>query len=96
MQPHARRFPVREFDASRFESQPNNLQRCWIRRHRRAMEFGCLFSINPDAHSISEIGLVRWGVKVARKGSVPAERVVNALSLRAFENYLDRRGRSFR
>jgi DNA polymerase (family 10) len=81
--------------AVEINGNPIRLDLDW-RWHRRAMESGCLFSINPDAHSIAEIGLLRWGVKVARKGSVPAERVLNALSLRAFENYLDRRGRSFR
>jgi DNA polymerase (family X) len=81
--------------AVEINGNPIRLDLDW-RWHRRAMDSGCLFSINPDAHSIAEIGLVRWGVKVARKGAVPAERVLNALSLREFGNYLDRRRRSFR
>ena len=46
---------------------------------RRAVELGCLLSINPDAHSIDELDLTHWGVLMARKGAVPAERVLNAL-----------------
>jgi DNA polymerase (family X) len=41
-----------------------------------------LFSINPDAHSVAELDLMRSGVTVARKGGVPKERVLNALDLR--------------
>jgi histidinol phosphatase-like PHP family hydrolase len=45
------------------------------RRHRMHVR---LFSINPDAHSVAELDLMRWGVAVARKGGVPKERVLNA------------------
>jgi hypothetical protein len=31
------------------------------RWHQRALELGCMMSINPDAHSIAEIELTRWG-----------------------------------
>ena len=57
----------------------------------RALELGCLFSINPDAHSTGEIDNVRWGVLMARKGAVPKERVVNALGVEAFGAFLKRR-----
>jgi DNA polymerase (family 10) len=49
---------------------------------------GCIFSINPDAHSTSEIDLTRWGLAMARKGGVPRERVLNALDLSSFREYL--------
>jgi histidinol phosphatase-like PHP family hydrolase len=49
------------------------------RRHRMHVR---LFSINPDAHSVAELDLMRSGVTVARKGGVPKERVLNALDLR--------------
>ena len=56
----------------------------------RALELGCLFSINPDAHSTGEIDNVRWGVLMARKGAVPKDRVLNALGLAEFGAYLKR------
>jgi DNA polymerase (family 10) len=57
----------------------------------RLLKLGCLFSINPDAHSTEEIDNVRWGVLMARKGAVPRERVLNALSLAEFGAFLKRR-----
>jgi DNA polymerase (family 10) len=63
----------------------------------RALELGCMFSINPDAHSTNEIDNVRWGVLMARKGAVPKERVFNAMSLREFGHHLlDRKHRTRR
>ena len=50
-----------------------------------------MLSINPDAHSTDEIDLTHWGVEVARKGSVPADRVLNCLTLPAFTRYLKQR-----
>ena len=49
-------------------------------------------SINPDAHSTSEIELMHWGVAMARKGSVPKERVLNCLDLRQLLAYLTQKG----
>jgi DNA polymerase (family 10) len=40
-----------------------------------------MLSINPDAHSMAELDLLKWGVAVARKGGVPKERVLDAMSL---------------
>ncbi len=57
----------------------------------RALELGCMFSINPDAHSTEEIKNIRWGVLMARKGAVPRERVLNCLSRADFEKYLQER-----
>jgi DNA polymerase (family 10) len=71
-------------------ANPWRLDLDW-RWHRRALELGCMLSINPDAHSRDEIDLTHWGVEVARKGSVPAERVLNCLTLPAFTRYLIRR-----
>jgi hypothetical protein len=30
--------------------------------------------MNPDAHSIAELDLLKWGVAVARKGGVPKDK----------------------
>jgi len=59
-------------------ANPWRLDLDW-RWHRRALELGCLMSINPDAHSTSELDLTHWGVEMARKGWVPKTRVLNCL-----------------
>jgi DNA polymerase (family 10) len=71
-------------------ANPWRLDLDW-RWHRRALEFGCMMSINPDAHSMAEIALTHWGVAMARKGGVPKERVLNCLELPAFIEFLTRR-----
>jgi DNA polymerase (family 10) len=48
-----------------------------------------MMSINPDAHSTTEIDLTHWGVEMARKGGVPRERVLNCLELPQFTDYLN-------
>jgi DNA polymerase (family 10) len=72
---------------------PHRLDLDW-RWHGRALELGCMMSINPDAHSIAELDLTRWGVLIARKGGVPKERVLNCLSLPALMQFLEARKRS--
>jgi DNA polymerase (family 10) len=73
-------------------SNPNRMELDW-RWHRRALELGCLLSINPDAHSIRELSLMRWGVRLARKGGVPKERVLNAMSRARLLQHLKKRKR---
>src|ERR1700760_1094869 len=42
-----------------------DLDRPWL---RMGIEFGCKFSITPDAHAVGEIASsTRWGVAIARK-----------------------------
>ncbi len=53
-----------------------------------AMKKGVMISINPDAHSITEIDNIRWGVSAARKGGLTKEMTWNAMSLTQVENYL--------
>jgi DNA polymerase (family 10) len=66
--------------AVEINANPHRLDVDW-RWHQRALELGCMMSVNPDAHSIAELGLMRWGLLMARKGGVPQERVLNAMSL---------------
>lgn len=44
---------------------------------KRALELGCLFAVSTDAHSTGQLDLARFGVAVARRAWIPAERVVN-------------------
>jgi DNA polymerase (family 10) len=66
--------------AVEINANPWRLDLDW-RWHERALELGCIMSINPDAHSTREIDLTHWGVEMARKGGVPAKRVLNCFTL---------------
>lgn len=76
--------------AVEINANPWRLDLDW-RWHRQALELGCMMSINPDAHSTSEIDLTHWGVEMARKGGVPKDRVLNCLDLPRLLTYLDRK-----
>lgn len=76
--------------AVEINANPWRLELDW-RWHRKALGLGCMLSINPDAHSIAELDLLKWGVAVARKGGVPKERVLNAMSLDQIRQHLDAR-----
>ena len=72
---------------------PHRLDLDW-RWHGRALELGCIMSINPDAHSTAELDLTPWGVLQARKGGVPKERVLNCMGLADIAAYFEARKRS--
>lgn len=44
---------------------------------RRALELGCLLTINTDAHHTDQFGFMRYGVGTARRGWARADSVVN-------------------
>ena len=44
-----------------------------------ALKKAVMISINPDAHSITEIDNIRWGVSAARKGGLTKEQTWNAM-----------------
>jgi DNA polymerase (family 10) len=59
---------------------------------RHGIELGCKFSINPDAHSTREIASsTRWGLAIARKSGMPADRVINTLDRDSFARWLQAR-----
>jgi DNA polymerase (family 10) len=66
--------------AVEINANPWRLDLDW-RWHRRALELGCIMSINPDAHDTDEIDMTHWGVTMARKGGVPPDRVLNCRGL---------------
>ncbi|ESX65709.1 hypothetical protein X759_28360 [Mesorhizobium sp. LSHC420B00] len=76
--------------AVEINAHPWRLDLDW-RWHQKALDQGCIFSINPDAHSIREIDHMHWGVEMARKGGVPAKRVLNAMRLTPLLAHLARR-----
>lgn len=57
----------------------------WI---ERAVELNVPVAINPDAHSIEQLDLMKWGVVAARKGGLTARHCLNALSLSDFKSFL--------
>ncbi len=54
-----------------------------VERARRAIEVGCLVSIDSDAHDIAELDFVRWGISQARRAWITAESVLNTRSREA-------------
>ncbi|MGE5679615.1 MAG: PHP domain-containing protein, partial [Bacillota bacterium] len=52
---------------------------------------GCMFSINPDAHSTEGIRDIHYGIRTARKGGLQPEEVINCFDLEKFKNFLKRR-----
>jgi DNA polymerase (family X) len=76
--------------AVEINAHPHRLDLDW-RWHQRALELGCMFSINPDAHSVDELDLTSWGVLMARKGGIPPDRVLNCMSRDELVRYLTRR-----
>ena len=53
----------------------------WIRAARAR---DIRFVISTDAHSISELDNLRYGVAMARRGGIPASEVLNTLDAHGF------------
>jgi DNA polymerase (family 10) len=51
-----------------------------VERARRAVEAGCILTIDSDAHKTSELDFVRWGISQARRAWVEPANVLNTRS----------------
>jgi DNA polymerase (family 10) len=71
---------------------PNRLDLDW-RPLRAALARGMLTSIDPDAHTLEELGGVTWGIAVARKGWCTAEQALDAWPLPRLLDHLSERRR---
>jgi DNA polymerase (family 10) len=71
-------------------ANPRRLDMDW-RWIKYALEKGAFFSIDPDAHSIEEFEVCRYGVLTAQKGGLPKERNLSSFSLKEFESFLAKR-----
>ena len=71
-------------------ANPLRLDLDW-RWHRYALEKGVLLSINPDAHRMEGFHDMEYGVLVARKGGLSADKCLNAFSLPEIENFFENR-----
>ena len=76
--------------AIEINSNPERLELDW-RLCRSAIEKGVALAIDPDAHSVAELGLVRDGVAIARKGWVTAAATLNARSADDLAAWLENR-----
>lgn len=56
-----------------------------------ALEKGAMLSIDPDAHSIEGMDLVKYGVFAAQKGGLTRESNLSSMDLVAFEQFLKTR-----
>jgi DNA polymerase (family X) len=56
-----------------------------------AIEKGALLSIDPDAHSVEEFDLCKYGVLVAQKAGLPKGKNLSGFSLKEFELFLEKR-----
>jgi DNA polymerase (family 10) len=61
---------------------------------RHALELGATLVIDSDAHSVAELGFMRWGVDQARRGWITAARTVNTWPLSRLLRHLRRAGRA--
>lgn len=69
---------------------PRRLDVDW-RYLKRAIDRGVIFSIHPDAHSISEYNAVITGTWVARKGGLSPKHIFNTLTLEQVEEFFEAR-----
>lgn len=52
-------------------------------------ERGVMISINPDAHSRTQVGYIKYGVLTARKGGLKKANCLNAMTLADFEKWIE-------
>ncbi len=71
---------VRHGKALEINASPErmDLDDYWVARGRAA---GAVFSVNSDAHSTAGLGLLPWGLCMARRGGLAASDVVNTWTL---------------
>jgi DNA polymerase (family 10) len=62
----------------------------WVRHTTRS---GVMLSINPDAHQIAGIDMMRYGVITGRKGGLSKDFTLNTKSARQLETYFLERKR---
>jgi DNA polymerase (family X) len=78
--------------AIEINADPHRLDMSW-QHWARASSVGVRTAINPDAHSVNGMRTVRYGVRIARKGGLTREDVINAWPIEDVEEYLDARKR---
>ena len=57
----------------------------------RALEAGCIFALDSDAHSIEELRFSDYAIAHARLAGIPAERVINCWSNERLDDWMRQR-----
>jgi DNA polymerase (family 10) len=73
-------------------AHPSRLDLDWRYLHR-ARDKGIKIPVNPDAHSVDGIDVMRYGINIARKGWLRASDVLNTMSTREITAYFRARRR---
>jgi len=73
--------------AIEINSNPWRMDLDWI-WYEKAFHKGLYLSINPDAHSLSGISDIKWGVMVAAKANINPDCILNKMSAAEFKNWL--------
>ncbi|MGE5436255.1 MAG: helix-hairpin-helix domain-containing protein [Syntrophothermus sp.] len=81
--------------AVEINSSPNRLDLDW-RNIYYAREKGCLFSINSDAHLLSELPFINYGIMMGKKGGLMKEEVINYYDLPKFKTFCNRKVRKIK
>ena len=55
---------------------------------RQALDAGCIFALDSDAHSVSELRYTDFSIAHARLAMIPAERVINCWSNEQLEEWM--------
>ncbi|WDF69896.1 helix-hairpin-helix domain-containing protein [Sphingobacterium oryzagri] len=76
--------------AIEINANPLRLDLDW-RWQQYALEKGVLLSINPDAHRTEGLHDMQFGIHVARKGGLSADRCLNAFSTEQLAAFFDQR-----
>ena len=61
-------------------ADPWRLDLDW-RWHQAALDFGCMLSINPDAHSTADLENIEYGIATARRAWLEEKDVINTRGL---------------
>lgn len=73
--------------AIEINASPHRLDLDW-RYYNYAREKELFFAINQDAHSTDEIRNIEYGIRIAKKGGIQAEKVINYFSYSDFKKFL--------
>ena len=76
--------------AIEINANPRRLDLDW-KFGNKAKEVGMMTSINPDAHNLDGIDLMKYGVRIARKGKYEKERVLNTKSVEEVKKFFEAR-----
>ncbi|MFD1769038.1 helix-hairpin-helix domain-containing protein [Sphingobacterium suaedae] len=76
--------------AIEINANPLRLDLDW-RWQQYALEQGVMLSINPDAHRMDGLEDMKYGIYMARKGGLTAEKCLNAFSVQRIDAYFKKR-----